>query len=123
MVEKELKKAQVEKGLRNQAELRKKLDVIIKVCDLNKMHGSETDHLSYYLDNLKKMTDLEYAIIQKTKNQIYCHLDHAKNTLKELKRQKKDLRALKDQIVAYASIDTNSTNIQDLFLGKQTIDK
>ena len=45
----ENKRKQLEKGLKSQMDLKKKLEVIIKICDLNKMYGSETDYLSYYL--------------------------------------------------------------------------
>ena len=64
LTENEVKKAQIEKSLKNQMELRKKLEVIIKVCDMNKMYGSETDYLSYYLENIKKMIDIEEAKIK-----------------------------------------------------------
>jgi len=40
---------QIEKNHSNQMELKKKLEVIIKICDLNKMYGSSTDYLSSYL--------------------------------------------------------------------------
>ena len=45
----ENKRQHLEKGLKSQMDLKKKLEVIIKICDLNKMYGSETDYLSYYL--------------------------------------------------------------------------
>ena len=36
----ENKKGQIEKNHKNQLELSKKLEIIIKICDLNKMYGS-----------------------------------------------------------------------------------
>lgn len=35
------------------------------------MYGSETDYLSNYLDNIKKMIELEDSKIKSIKNKIY----------------------------------------------------
>lgn len=63
--------------------------MIIKICDLNKMYGSETDYLSNYLDNIKKMIDLEESKIKDIKAKIQCDVEEAKITLRDLKTKKK----------------------------------
>lgn len=55
----ETKKEQLTHRMKNQEELKKKLLVIIKVCDLNKMYGSETDYLGSYLTSIKMMTKIQ----------------------------------------------------------------
>lgn len=49
----------LERSFTAQEELKKKLEVIIKICDLNKMYGSESDYLSTYLTSLKQMISIE----------------------------------------------------------------
>lgn len=51
----EAKKNNLVRNFSAQQELEKKLEVIIKVCDLNKMYGSESEYLSTYLGSLKEM--------------------------------------------------------------------
>jgi hypothetical protein len=53
------KKEVLEKNFNQQSLLQKKLEVIIKICDLNKMYGSESEYLSTYLASLKQMILLE----------------------------------------------------------------
>jgi hypothetical protein len=47
------------KNFKNQQDLQKKLLVIIKICDLNKMYGSETVYLGSYLNSIKQMIKIE----------------------------------------------------------------
>jgi hypothetical protein len=53
------------------------------------MYGSETDYLSNYLDNIKKMIDLEESKIKEIKAKIHSDVEVAKLTLKDLKTKKK----------------------------------
>ena len=53
------------------------------------MYGSETDYLSNYLDNIKKMIDLEESKIKQIKAKIHSDVEQAKLTLKDLKTKKR----------------------------------
>lgn len=53
------------------------------------MYGSETDYLSNYLDNIKKMIDLEESKIKDIKVKIQSDVEEAKITLRDLKTKKK----------------------------------
>lgn len=118
----EEKKRNLQKSHKNQIELRKKLEVIIKICDLNKMYGSETDYLSSYLDNLKKMIELEEGKIGVIKDKIYTQIDVAKNALRELKTKKKELKALKQQTLGpYSPFNTEANRLGTQF-GLQEIE-
>lgn len=75
------------------------------------MYGSETDYLSNYLDNIKKMIELEDSKIKSIKNKIYSDVQQAKLMIRDLKAKKKQLKAIKDQILPpYDSVDTDKTN-------------
>ena len=78
-------------------QLKKKLEVIIKICDLNKMYGSETDYLSSYLQNIKKMIEFEEIKVKEIKNNINVSMEKGKVSLKQLKNKKKEIKMLKEQ--------------------------
>jgi hypothetical protein len=52
--------------------------VIIKICDLNKMYGSESEYLSTYLCSLKQMMELEEGRVKDIKLRIGEMLDVGK---------------------------------------------
>ena len=47
------------KNYENQKALKHKLETIIKLCDINKSHGSESQHLNNFLTSLKIMLKSE----------------------------------------------------------------
>lgn len=69
--------------------LQKKLEVIIKICDLNKMYGSESEYLSTYLASLKQMIKLEEGMVKDIQLRIVDILDAGKVEIKELRRRRK----------------------------------
>ena len=105
------RKHQLDRNYKNQVELRKKLEMIIKICDLNKMYGSETDYLSHYLESLKKMIDCEDGKMSETRLSIQDTVERGKGVIRELRNKKKDLRAHQEQLAApFNNMLSNSTN-------------
>ena len=92
-----LKKSQIQKNHSNQLQLSKKLDMIIKICQLNRMYGSETDFLSNYLENLKKMITNEEIKIKEIKDNIQDVVHEGKITLKQIRNKKKEIKGNKDK--------------------------
>jgi hypothetical protein len=98
--------------------------VIIKICDLNKMYGSETDYLSSYLDSLKKMINCEDSKIKQTKASICQRIEEAKNSIKDLRNRKKELIHQQEvPVIPYTSIATDSTNQRATYMGMHQIEE
>lgn len=91
----EEKKVSLERQFAQQAQLQKKLEVIIKICDLNKMYGSESEYLSTYLASLKEMILLEGARVKQVKAEVADLLDRSKAEIRELRRKRKELKTQK----------------------------
>ena len=101
----------MDKQYKNQVELRKKLEVIIKICDLNKMYGSETDYLSNYLDSLKKMKEIELNKVKEIKENVKEKIDAGKSAIRELRSRKKELKTMKQsRILPYTNLVSDDTN-------------
>lgn len=76
------------------------------------MHGSQTDYLSFYLENIKKMIHCEENKITGIKKNISQTIQQGKNDLKEMRTKKKELIAQKQAFkIPHNSICTDSTNM------------
>lgn len=109
----EEKKLGLERQFAQQAQLQKKLEVIIKICDLNKMYGSESEYLSTYLASLKEMILLENARVKELKAGVTDLLDRSKAEVKELRRRRKELKTQKEEHERmFLNLGSDSTNMQ-----------
>ena len=81
----ESQRDKVKKSFDNQQALKGKLETIIKLCDINKTHGSESEELSKFLNSLKFMIAVEQKTTDGTRSRLNTLFEEYRVEMKKFK--------------------------------------